>query len=344
MPEHQETDADALGFVFAECHTGMTRLARSLLRTHGIPPSELDAEDVVQAAFAAALRAPARVREPRAYLKRVICQQVQDHVRIRARRRPLEERRAADPTRFDAPVTADIALQVVARAAVDQSLRQLPPDRRGPVLLTKGYDYPRAEAAILLGKAPGTIATHVSRAVRTLRITLGAAAVAALGWLASIAADLPRSRRETPVVALPQGVQSIDWSPLDLLPSRPPSVLISTVIVLGAVLALLMRGLRRSRSFFPGALEQWAWASVPGENMATKAARKVLGNFTFRMYTRRLTRSYEDHLRQSGQLHRPTGTVRHRKARSGRNKAARPPVSERAVSEAERGTASDELE
>ncbi|MGA4844045.1 sigma-70 family RNA polymerase sigma factor [Streptomyces sp. G45] len=181
--------AHTLGLLYERHRGEMTGLARRLLAEEGVPRSAADADDVVNTAFARALRDPGRVREPRAYLFRLLRTEVAHLARRRAAHHRLEQRRLADPLRCDAPPPADLERLVVDREAVHRALRELPAQQRTAVWATKALDYTQAETAQAMRKRPGTVATHVARAVAALQTWLTAALVAAVIGLAALIRD-----------------------------------------------------------------------------------------------------------------------------------------------------------
>lgn len=86
-----------------------------------------------------------------------------DVLRRRAREHDLDE--------VDVAV-ADTASEVVLRLTVMDALRDLPDKQRHSIVMRYLLDQSQAEVARTLGVQPGTVATHVSRAISQLRITL----------------------------------------------------------------------------------------------------------------------------------------------------------------------------
>jgi RNA polymerase sigma-70 factor, ECF subfamily len=88
-----------------------------------------------------------------------------------------ESRHRADATAWSAPdtaaPTADPAATAASRTDLHRALAGLPVDQRAAVLLVdaEGLDYDAAAA--VLGVAPGTIASRLSRARTALRAALG---------------------------------------------------------------------------------------------------------------------------------------------------------------------------
>ncbi|MET7566914.1 RNA polymerase sigma factor [Streptomyces sp. NPDC005492] len=167
----------------------MTGLARRLLALEGVPESVLDAEDVVQSAFAKALRAPQNIREPRAYLFAVIRNDVRaasrwNRSQVESAAAWMEQSQAAEEIHF-----ADFSELIANRMTVYKALYDLPSQQRTAVWATKAMDYTQAETAVLMQKRPGTIATHVVRAMVALRIHLGVLLVAVATALCVVGSD-----------------------------------------------------------------------------------------------------------------------------------------------------------
>ncbi|MEV5950373.1 RNA polymerase sigma factor [Streptomyces sp. NPDC051993] len=180
MTEEASVSTGPLADLYAACGQEMVAVARRLLVEQGLPESVLGAEDVVQEAFTKALRAPADIREPRAYVYAVIRCDVRGAARAyRARR---AQHAAAETERASCgPVqVADFSELVANRAVVHQALGLLPVQQRTAVWATKALDYTQDECAVVMQKRPGTVATHVSRGVLTLRANLIASVAAVL--------------------------------------------------------------------------------------------------------------------------------------------------------------------
>jgi DNA-directed RNA polymerase specialized sigma24 family protein len=185
MPEREAVTAEALGALYAKYRVSLTATAQQALLARGVPESVVSAEDIVHSAFAKALRNPASIEHPVSYLRVVIRTEVANRARQQADHRRMEARRAADPLRFDPVRSADFAALVANRCAVEQALAGLSLPQRTAVWATKALDCTQDEAATLMDKAPGTVATHVSRGMVLLRASLVAAVVAAIVCVAS---------------------------------------------------------------------------------------------------------------------------------------------------------------
>jgi RNA polymerase sigma factor (sigma-70 family) len=167
----------------------MAGLARRLLAEEEVPESVLGAEDVVQSAFAKVLRVPQNIREPRAYLYAVIRNDVraagrQNRSRVGSAAVWTGQSHATEEIHI-----ADFSELVVNRMAVYKALYDLPPQQRTAVWATKAMDYTQAETAVVMQKRPGTIATHVVRAVAALRVHLAALLVAVITALCVVGSD-----------------------------------------------------------------------------------------------------------------------------------------------------------
>ncbi|MFC9097538.1 RNA polymerase sigma factor [Streptomyces sp. NPDC057072] len=67
--------------VYARRYGRMTRFARKKLREMHVPETFVSPEDIVQDAFAKALRNPSPIEQPQAYLFRIITREIQNHAR-----------------------------------------------------------------------------------------------------------------------------------------------------------------------------------------------------------------------------------------------------------------------
>ncbi|MEU6996005.1 sigma-70 family RNA polymerase sigma factor [Streptomyces sp. NPDC046465] len=237
MADSEAVTAEELAAVFARHRSEMTGKARQLLAAAEVPPSVSDADDVVSTAFTRALRDPAAIREPRAYLFEVIRTEVAHLVRRRAEHRRLEERRAADPLRCDAPASADFSALVDNRDVVHRAVRGLSAQQRTAVWATKALDCSRDEVAVLMDVRPGTVAAHVSRAVKLLRAGIAAATTTVLTSVVHLVAGV--LRRPEPAGAPGQGPDAdaaSRWS------TAPLTVVLVVLLAAGAVVGLARLG------------------------------------------------------------------------------------------------------
>ncbi|MFD7753286.1 RNA polymerase sigma factor [Streptomyces sp. NPDC059757] len=232
--------AEALAALFAESGQEMVGYARNRLAQLEVPQSEADPEDIVQEAFKNALMTPTAIRIPRRYMYQVIRNEVRAVVRCRAAHRRLETERVADPTRFDADQSPDIAQLAANRAVVIQYLADRPPQQRTAVWATKALGMKNGEAAAAMGVSPNTVGVHVMRAVRVLRGQLTAVICVLLVVVATAEAarQVRRVRPSSPVAPEPAPVgDAVLWQVL---------VGVLIVLALGALLAWLvpMEGLQ----------------------------------------------------------------------------------------------------
>ena len=127
--------------------------------------SGAEAEDVAQATLTKVWRRWARVRAARdrdAYVYRVLLNTFTDG---RRRRWTGELATAAVPDR----PTDDGTDALVTRDVVRRSLAALPDDQRAAVVLRYYANLSEAQMADVLGVAPGTVKSRLSRALRALR-------------------------------------------------------------------------------------------------------------------------------------------------------------------------------
>lgn len=203
--------------VHARHYGELVGFARKKLRAANVPQSFIDPEDVVGNAFAKAYRDPARIEQPKAYLYQIIKREILEHTR---RARYYEQ--SAETAQADLRLEADDISDVIsARCDVHHALAGLPAQQRAAVWATKALDWSQAEYAQEMQKRPGTVATHVSRAVAVLKTTLVAATfVAAILLCAAGGVTLRRytaaSRAGRPhpdlVPEVPQSMAILLWS------------------------------------------------------------------------------------------------------------------------------------
>lgn len=188
MADEGAVSVETWNSVYTQFRGEMTGKARRLLSDAKIPASRLAAEDVVHDAFARVLRTPRIAGNPRAYLYAVIRREVE-----------AEVRRYASPARREAahrfgaagePTVPDFSGMVDHRIAVHQALRGLPPQQRAAVWKTKAEGLTQHEAAQDMGRSAGTIATHVARAMASLRLNLVAVWAAVITLMCSLASSV----------------------------------------------------------------------------------------------------------------------------------------------------------
>lgn len=102
-----------------------------------------------------------------AYAKRVLVNAFLDQ-----RRRRSSTERPSEITP-DSPGTQDLAEEVVERAALMAGLRRLPPRQRACVVLRYLDDLDVNTTAQILGCSAGTVKSQTSKALRTLRGSIG---------------------------------------------------------------------------------------------------------------------------------------------------------------------------
>lgn len=176
--------AEELGRIFAQYRGEMYGKARQLLDQALIPQSLADSDDIVSAAFAAALRRADELENPGAYVYQVMHNEVKQLERRRSLREAIAAGRAIDPWRWDnPPQLADFSDRTADCLTVVAALRELPVQQRTTVFAVDGMELSREETADLMEVHPGTVARHVSRA----RIALLATLIAVVGLLLRLA-------------------------------------------------------------------------------------------------------------------------------------------------------------
>ncbi|MFJ2241766.1 sigma-70 family RNA polymerase sigma factor [Streptomyces sp. NPDC087859] len=163
MSDNEQTvDLEA---VFACYYGEMVGYARKWLRAAGVADWHEEAEDIVQHAFAKACRDPGRISQPRAYLYKVIKNQLKEY--------EARAQRAERTALLEAPAAVvGVEEMVVEICDVQRALAKLPPQQRMAVYAAKALAFTQAEVAEAMGKRPGTVAVHIARAVQILRATL----------------------------------------------------------------------------------------------------------------------------------------------------------------------------
>jgi RNA polymerase sigma-70 factor (sigma-E family) len=147
-----------------------SRSAQLIRTAYLLTGSRADAEDLVQLALVRTARHWEAAREaPGAYTHRVLLNLARDRHRHRTRR-PKEH-----PLEDAAPQTdprSDHAGQVNERDAILRAVKLLPERQREVVVLRFYADLNVAETAEAIGASEGTVKTHTSRALATLRTLL----------------------------------------------------------------------------------------------------------------------------------------------------------------------------
>jgi RNA polymerase sigma-70 factor (sigma-E family) len=148
----------------------------SLLRLATLLTSDRDlGEDVYQETLHRLAARWSRVDNPRAFCRRVMHNIVIDQGRLR--RRQVSETRLAEGHDDGDPRSGDSAEAVELRPVLFSALRTLTPHQREIVVLRYFDDRSENEVAELLGVAPGTVRSTLSRAVAQLRQQPGLSAL-----------------------------------------------------------------------------------------------------------------------------------------------------------------------
>ncbi|WP_107500158.1 RNA polymerase sigma factor [Streptomyces sp. SM13] len=249
MTQPKAVTADSLAQVFAQYQGELTGTAGRLLADADVPESVADADDIVSSAFATALRNPGAVRQPRAYLHKLIRTEVRHLATRLGEHRRLDEKRAADPLCRLAPHVADFSALVDNRDAVHRAAQGLSIPQRTAVWATHGLGHTRAETASFMNKHPGTVARHCTRALVLLRAALAAAIV---GVLTSIGFAVGGALQHT--------MPTDDRHSGPALPSTPewpgPEALPAFLLALYAVSWLIVTVRVRGRHRVPNGLPQ----------------------------------------------------------------------------------------
>lgn len=164
--------ADALAELAAERYEQMVGYARKRLQAFGVPPSSADPQDVVQIALTKVLTCQKRVEKLRPYVFTVIKNEV-NHAARRYRAGLGYGTTSADVRLESAGPAVHPIAAADLRMDLEAAMSRLPPQQR-TAMHHKARGDTQAETAAAMGTAPGTVATHVSRAVVTLRMTLQA--------------------------------------------------------------------------------------------------------------------------------------------------------------------------
>jgi RNA polymerase sigma-70 factor (sigma-E family) len=106
------------------------------------------------------------IDDPKAYVRRAIVNE------LRGRARRAGVRRRHDDRRVVEPAVAVLDHDAVQRDLVHEALLQLPLRQRAAVVLRFYEDRSEQQTADLLGVSPGTVKTHVHRALEQLRTLL----------------------------------------------------------------------------------------------------------------------------------------------------------------------------
>jgi RNA polymerase sigma factor (sigma-70 family) len=134
------------------------------------------AEDVAQEGFVRAYQnlPTFHAGEPfRPWLLRIVTNLALNDVRARGRRLGLLERFGRQPE-APPPAPETIAIEGEERALLLAAINELPPDDRLVLYLRWFLDLPEREIAGVIGKAPGTVKSRLSRAGARLRSVIEA--------------------------------------------------------------------------------------------------------------------------------------------------------------------------
>ncbi|MFG3172916.1 sigma-70 family RNA polymerase sigma factor [Streptomyces sp. NPDC048200] len=201
--------AEALGVLVEERYDRLVRFAGSRLRTRGVPKSSADPEDVVQNALKSVLSYSEPIGNMKAFVYTCIGREMAQAAQRHAAGRGYASL-DADVRLADEPVVNPFA-ETELRHVIDEAMCDLPLQQRKVMLLTREMGFTQAEAARVLGAAPGTVGVHAHRAIRALRVTLvglGSALVALVTWVASVGVRevSPAAGIATPVGAVTLGL------------------------------------------------------------------------------------------------------------------------------------------
>ena len=141
---------------------------RSLLFTvaYELLSSAADAEDVLQESWIRwAAVDPSEIREPRAYLVRIVTRQALNHLRSRARRREdYVGEWLPEPLLTTPDVADDVELAENLSIAMLTVLETLGPVERAVFVLREVFDVPYEEIADAVGRTPSTVRQIAHRA------------------------------------------------------------------------------------------------------------------------------------------------------------------------------------
>ncbi|MFJ9871266.1 RNA polymerase sigma factor [Streptomyces sp. NPDC101165] len=195
MAEEQATEhAEAVAALVAERYGQLVGYARKRLQAFNVPPAWVDAEDVVQNSLERVLARSKPVGKMRPYVFKAVKNEAW-HAAQRYRNGLGYGSLDADVQLETAGAAADPCGTADLRLDLEAALSALPPQQRTAVLCTKALGLTQAETALAMGKSPGTVATHVSRAVVVLRSALCAVYLLLVGGAVYLACLLRVGRR-----------------------------------------------------------------------------------------------------------------------------------------------------
>ncbi|WP_405477586.1 sigma-70 family RNA polymerase sigma factor [Streptomyces canus] len=199
--------AEAVAELVAERYEEFVGYARKRLRVLGVPASSADPEDLVQTALTNVLAHGESVEKLRPYVYAVIKNEV-SHAARRYRSGQGYGSLDTDLRLESAGLADSPSAEVDLRLDLQAAMRALPRQQRR-VMFYRARGYTQTETAAALGTAPGTVATHMSRAVVALKLTLGALAVVLAGSAASWLWVM--LHLVTPAAGGPVAKQSWEW-------------------------------------------------------------------------------------------------------------------------------------
>ncbi|ELP61491.1 sigma-70 family RNA polymerase sigma factor [Streptomyces turgidiscabies] len=166
MADEQAARAETLDSLCVQHRHAMVGYARRRLYARGL--TRIDPEDLVHEVIARVLATPSKITHPRAYLYAVLRYELTNAAR-RYYDEHLDEAVAGSVETMAAISVRDFSDETVARIDLHAALRKLPPQQRRAVWLNKAVGRTQQETAQDLGKSPGTVATHVARAMSFLK-------------------------------------------------------------------------------------------------------------------------------------------------------------------------------
>jgi len=166
----RDGDSRSFGWV-VEHHTDMVYSV-----AYGILGDAQDAEDVCQEVFLRLFRAaptlPAQT-QLRSYLYRVCVNCCLDELRRKSRQVTTNSLAEVGELRADLPTPLQVVANCQLRERVVAALQKLSSSQRVAFVLRHFQGLKVAEVADVMGCAPGTVHSHLARAVKRLRDLLG---------------------------------------------------------------------------------------------------------------------------------------------------------------------------
>jgi RNA polymerase sigma factor (sigma-70 family) len=156
----RSSESAPIEVLFDDHYAALVRMAAALLDDVG------ECEEIVQDAFAALLRVDGGPRPGKEapYLRSAVL----NGARSRLRRRRVR-RRHMQPVANPAPAAEGEAIDRVEMDLVLETVRSLPRRQAEVLLLRYHADLSEMEIADTLGISPGSVKTHASRGIATLR-------------------------------------------------------------------------------------------------------------------------------------------------------------------------------